>query len=64
MNAKVTQAIPDELHKKAQKLAKKMGMSLTAFINLAIHEKTLDIEELEQRITELEKEVFKKEKED
>jgi hypothetical protein len=55
--------MPDELHERAKKLAKKLGMSLTAFVNLAVHEKTFDFSELEKRIIELEKEVFK-EKED
>jgi predicted HicB family RNase H-like nuclease len=34
--------MPDELHIKAKKLAKNLGMSLNALINLAIHEKTQD----------------------
>lgn len=55
MNAEFRQRMPDDLHKRAKELAKRLGMSLNSFVNLAVHEKSLDLDELEKRVSELEK---------
>ena len=57
MNAKYVQRMPDDLHDRAKKLAKKLGMSLNAFVNMSVHEQLLDVDELEKRVAELEKQM-------
>lgn len=63
MAAQFRQRMPDDLHARAKALAEKLGMSLNSFINMAVHDKTLDIDELEKRVSEIEKTVFGDEQE-
>jgi len=62
MNAKFNQRMPDDLHKRAKALAEKLGMSLNSFVNMAVHEKALDVDELEKRVSAIEKQLEKKPK--
>ncbi|MDR2706042.1 MAG: hypothetical protein LBC02_09715 [Planctomycetaceae bacterium] len=55
MNAQFHQNMPDDLYQRTKKMAKKMGMTLTVFVNMAVHNQILDNSELEKRITELER---------
>ena len=59
--------MPDELHKRMEHLAEQYGMSLNAFINMVCDQfdgkPPIDearFEELEKRVTELEKKINKK----
>jgi len=54
--------MPDDLHERAKALAKKLGMSLNAFVNMSVHERLLDINDLEKRVETLEKQMQEKEK--
>ena len=62
MNAKFTQRMPDDLHKRITELSENYGVSVNTLINMACDEfeKTGLIDELKRRIEQLEKEVFKK----
>jgi hypothetical protein len=57
--------MPDELHLRVKKLAKEYGTSVTGLINTTMKGLTEaeGLAALEKRVSELEKEVFKKEKE-
>jgi predicted DNA-binding protein len=57
LNAKYVQRMPDDLHDRAKKLAKKLGMSLNAFVNMSVHEQLLDVDDLEKRVVEIEKQM-------
>ena len=54
MSAEFRQRMPDDLHKRAKDLAKKLGMSLNAFVNMSVHERVLDLDELEKRVAAIE----------
>jgi predicted DNA-binding protein len=54
--------MPDDLHERAKALAKKLGMSLNAFVNMSVHERLLDINDLEKRVETLEKQMQEKKK--
>ena len=56
--------MPEELHERVKKLAKDYGTSVNELVNIACEEflRSGKIESLEQRIVELEKEVFDKKK--
>lgn len=54
--------MPDDLHEKVKAMAEEYGMSVTAFINMKMKSAVEEgsIEAIEKRVSELEKEVFKK----
>jgi len=62
INARYQQRMPDDLHERAKALAKKLGMSLNAFVNMSVHERLLDINDLEKRVETLEKHMQAKKK--
>lgn len=53
--------MPDDLHEKIKRLADEYGLSVTAFINIKMKSviEEGNLESLEKRISELEKEVEK-----
>jgi predicted DNA-binding protein len=62
MNASFVQRMPDDLNERLARLAEMQGISKNELINTACEKflKTGNFADLEWRITELEKEVFKK----
>ena len=62
LNAEFRHRMPEHLHARVKKIAEEKGVSVTGLINMVMSEHVEGdrIQDLEKRVSELEKEVFKK----